>query len=1313
MVGRFLVFLGGLVVVALFAALLAPLFVDWTDFRRNFEDQASRILGKKVTVLGSVDARILPFPSVTLHDVTVGRDDDGSPLVHVERFSMDAELAPFLSGEARIFDMRIEDPRVRIRLLPDGTLDWMRGGRPEIPARTVVLEKVHVTGGVVEFIDDQSRRTRRITNLNADMSAASLAGPWTASGNAVVDGEAGSFHLSSLQPNEVTGAVPLKLRLLPSARPFTLDLDGELAVAEGRPGYKGNFQAQWTGPMEAPSEGAKKVAPSIKGAFQLANDRIRVPNYRLELGTADNPYAVTGEATLDTGRAPEFLLTAEGQQIDVNRIDGDGTKGKTGRDPAVSVRQRLNRLITLASNIPIPEVPGRATLSLPAIVAGDTVIRDIKLDVRPAGNGWTVENAIAILPGRTQIEAKGWLDLKGEPSFSGEMLAASTQPSGLSAWLSGQVDPAIRQLNSAGFSALVSLTPELQRFEKLELAIGADQLKGRVERQAFANAMPNLSFDLTGNSLDINAMRALATLFSGEDASDSLFDHQIAARLKVGKLSAFGTEARDFDTVFSINEGGLTLTKLNIGDLAGAAINASGRAEGALLSYSGAGDISFNAFDPGPFIDMLRTTVGDHPILERMARNAGWYASTNLNGRVQFGEEQGGALIASLTGTSNGSRIEASYRQDDAVDLLGTSAARLELTVDNPTPSILLGQAGLSPLPFDGDGAGRLTMTVDRLGGMDDSGGVAGRGRLAFTTGMTTMTAEGDIKLDATDFLQGAGKVTVDSADIEPYLLMHGIVLPQQGSGLSVKATADVSADAQNVMVANLAATAAGNAISGGITLDRASGLTKGKGALELDDVDLAWLAELVLGPLTDPTTGDLAATELPTVVPAGVDISVDLAARRLQAGSAGTVDDVTAKLNVKDGAIALEDARGKWHSGTVSGRLSLVNADGSGLLQGRLAVENADIASLYPTGETPAATGRFNLTTTVEGTGKTASEVLGAVNGSGELRLNGLGVTHLDLDVFGPLLAEADRLQGEINQDNVEPMLAGLIGGRPTDLGNVVVPFNISAGVARAQNIVAGNAGARTSSDVRLSLASGEIDAAVTVDLAAGEEALAGADPSFRMLYQGGITSPQRSFDIVELTNFLSLRAFERERRRVETLQANVLEKQRLRREVALYRFEERQRQVAREKAQAEEQARLAEEARLEAERAVRAAEEAAQAAERAKADEAQRLKDEAAAKAAAEAEAKQRASEEAAKKLADDEAARRAAATLPSAGANGTIVPEATNDNTPSEPATTQSVPNPPVPNPPVPVTPRERVTRGKPLPQPLTFQGLPGVR
>lgn len=72
-----MLFVGGLVVVALFAALLAPLFVDWTSFRQDFEREASRIMGRTVVVHGSVDARLIPFPSVTLNDVRVGGPEDG------------------------------------------------------------------------------------------------------------------------------------------------------------------------------------------------------------------------------------------------------------------------------------------------------------------------------------------------------------------------------------------------------------------------------------------------------------------------------------------------------------------------------------------------------------------------------------------------------------------------------------------------------------------------------------------------------------------------------------------------------------------------------------------------------------------------------------------------------------------------------------------------------------------------------------------------------------------------------------------------------------------------------------------------------------------------------------------------------------------------------------------------------------------------------------------------------------------------------------------------------------------------------------
>src|SRR5690606_8297364 len=168
-------------------------------FRQDFEREASRIMGRTVVVHGSVDARILPFPSVTLNDVRVGEPADGAPPVEVARFSMDAALAPFLSGAALIFYMRTAAPKARVKLFSDGTLDWARGRRSAIPARTVVLENVTVSGGEIEFVDEQTGRTRHVTGLDAQIAARSLAGPWRIDGRASLDGESGAFQLSSGQ----------------------------------------------------------------------------------------------------------------------------------------------------------------------------------------------------------------------------------------------------------------------------------------------------------------------------------------------------------------------------------------------------------------------------------------------------------------------------------------------------------------------------------------------------------------------------------------------------------------------------------------------------------------------------------------------------------------------------------------------------------------------------------------------------------------------------------------------------------------------------------------------------------------------------------------------------------------------------------------------------------------------------------------------------------------------------------------------------------------------------------------------------------
>jgi uncharacterized protein involved in outer membrane biogenesis len=1226
LLGRVLVILGGILVVVLFVALLAPLFIDWTGFRQNFEDQASRIIGKKVTVHGSVDARLLPFPSVTLHDVRVGQEADGTPLVQIAEFSMDAELAPFLSGEALIFDMRVSQPKVRLRLLKDGTLDWMRGSRSEIPAKNVVLENVHVEGGDVEFIDEQAGRTRHVTNLNAEMSAKSLAGPWRVEGDAALDGEQGNFSISSSQPDE-NGVLRVRTRLLPQTRPVSIDLDGELKLVDSKPVYSGSFAgAIETNQARKVSSDGKSSDPRIKGRFELTNERIRVSEYRLEIGALDDPYVITGEATLDTGNQPEFLLTADGQQIDVNRLGDQGASGKTTRDPGVSARQRLNNLIAIAADIPVPQVPGHASVRLPAIVAGDTTLRDIKFDLEPAGGGWKIDSAVGTLPGRTQVEAKGNLVLQEDPSFTGNIVVASNQPSGLAFWLSGAVDPAIRQLKDAGFSADVNLTHVRQRFENLEIAIGSANLKGRLDREAQPNQSPKLAVDLAGDTLDLDALRALASLFTGQEAGNNVLDHRISAHLKADRFSAFGVQAGKVETAFGIADGALQLDRLTVGDVAGAEITARGRAQGSLLDYKGSGEITFKAADPGGFFEMLSKHLPHHPVVDRLVRNAAWYGNTALRGALTLGGDQGDGLTLTLAGVSNGSRVNLDYRMSDLLALTGKGTTTLEATLENSVTSILFGQAGLDPLPVEADTNGRLTLKVAASG--TDPADAA----LTFATDKTSFTANGKVDVRPDTFLNGNIALSLESADLDPYLVMNGIGLPQMGTGMPAKFQANAAIDADKLAFTDMKGQFADNPVSGALTFDRKAPNLKASGQIALGKADLGWLAEAIYGAVTDPATGNLTKVKLGLPTFDGLDVNLKLSAKQMWPGIFGPISDFSSNVAYKGDAVQMNDIAGGWSGGNLSGRLMFANSDGTGLLQTKLDLANADLATVgWQRDGAPVATGRFAMGLTLEASGKSISELAAAASGSGELKLGETRVRGLNLAILPSLLSATDQIQGEIAAEKIRPIVQTLLNNGEAALGALSIPFNISSGIVRVDNVNATTDLAKLAGHAEIDLPEQRVKGSLGIDLDAGSDAMTGAEPGLRLDFSGALATPGRTLDVTDITGFLSLRAFERERRRVERLQASVLEKQRLRREVALYKYDAVQRELQQQQDLVTEQQRSAEESRLRVLARQAEVQRQAEAEARAKAEAEAAAQAEAEAKAKAEADAKARADAEA----------------------------------------------------------------------------------
>jgi hypothetical protein len=373
-----------------------------------------------------------------------------------------------------------------------------------------------------------------------------------------------------------------------------------------------------------------------------------------------------------------------------------------------------------------------------------------------------------------------------------------------------------------------------------------------------------------------------------------------------------------------------------------------------------------------------------------------------------------------------------------------------------------------------------------------------------------------------------------------------------------------------------------------------------------------------VFGQISDPANGQLTTAALGQPLFRDLDVSLKLTAKQFWPGLLNAaVNDFTSDVAYKGDELQLNNMAGNWDGGALSGNLLFTNANGTGFLQSRLVLADSDLGGVvWPRDGAPVANGKFGMSLALEASGKTVAEIASSLNGSGEIRLGETSVRGLNLAILAPLLSATDPMQDQVNAGKVHPIVETLLNNGEAKLPPLDIPFNVTDGTLRVQNVSVANDLAHLTADAQIELPQERISATLGIGFNPGTEALSGAEPGIRLNFSGLLASPGKTMDVTDITSYLSLRAFERERRRVERLQANVLEKQRLRREVALYRYNDAERVKAAEI----ERQRQAEEERLRA-LAQEAAQRKAEAEARAKAEA------EARARAAAEAEAARRA--------------------------------------------------------------------------------------
>ena len=163
-------------------------------------------------------------------------------------------------------------------------------------------------------------------------------------------------------------------------------MDGPVQLREGL--------LHWDGKFEIGAKGDTALPIFSQGLFAATPRDVEIPEFRLEVGERTDPYTITGKGSAKIGEIIDFRIQADGRQINLDQV-----ANKQNDDSQVQGWDLKQRLDVAAGNFgksPCSPASGTIDISLPAIIAGDTVVREITALISPDGEGWKIKKLEAV-----------------------------------------------------------------------------------------------------------------------------------------------------------------------------------------------------------------------------------------------------------------------------------------------------------------------------------------------------------------------------------------------------------------------------------------------------------------------------------------------------------------------------------------------------------------------------------------------------------------------------------------------------------------------------------------------------------------------------------------------------------------------------------------------------------------------------------------------------------------------------------------------------------------------------------------------------
>ncbi|WP_076865547.1 AsmA family protein [Bradyrhizobium mercantei] len=1109
-------------ILALVAALIGPYFVDWNQFRPQFEAEASKIIGAPVRVAGNLDARLLPAPSLRLKTVTVGGAND---LGKVRAANLDVEfsLSSLMRGEVRANELTINGLSLDLGLDPKGRIDWSPSSG-SFNLASLAIDRLNLTGRVA-LHDAASRSTLELNDIAFSGDVRSLAGAIRGDGNFMFDGNRYPFRVSSGQSAD-GGGTRLHFNIDPGQRPVSADLDGVLTFEARAPRFEGSVTLAGTPGQRGGSDMPPwRIAAKIKSDYSAA----RLDQVEVSYGAEDRALKLAGNGDLRFGASPLLRASLTARQLDGDKFAAKDSAKDNSKDSSngnVEPVRVLPAMRAVLSGLPQSPIPAQVELSSEQIMLGGRPLQDISAELQSDAKSWTVRRLEFRAPGSTRVSMSGASAQAGAAnSFKTALNIESSDPDALMTWLQGRGDITYRSQKPLRLRGDVTVSPAGFSIDAMKAEIEGGTLEGRVavaHREATSGS--KVEAQLKAERLDLDATAAVIRSLAGPQAE---WPDEAQLSLDVGRAIFSGQELRPLLAKITYGPKSIVLDRVKIGQPDNVTLDGSGNFDrgnstGKLAVDATAASLARLTAVVQPFAPALAARLGvlradAGPVRARLALDLGkGKAADRVSAR---------ATLDLDTPQLKGNTVMSATPQVAAIraldfDALRRSDVTAEAKVsagDGNALLALLGldravAAGAGPTQFEGTVSGAW-QTPLRL-----KARLWGAGLDADAEG----TAEPWVK-DGAGESKSSVSLRVRSADISPLLN-----LKSSDPAANIRLSSKLTLAGDRLTFDDLDSIVAGSRLRGRLAVTLADQKSI-DGEVGLDQITLAPIFAAAIGAaghdateplgqgLTSAWRGKVTFEALHGLLPGGAELQPVSGTIRSD-GQSLTFDGIKGKIGGGE-ATASIDARQGVNGLALNANVQLSGVDGSALRYRSLAMPK----------------GRASMQMTLLTQGRSASALSGALSGSGTVTLEGLNLPGLDPRAFDVAIRASDS--GQATDDTrlrqiVEPALAA----GTLSIASAQIPFNIRDGRIRvgATTLAAGGANVILSGGYDIPADQADIRAA----LASTQVGTATSRPEIQLLAVGTPDGLTRSIDIAALSSWLAVRAIDRETRRLDAIE-------------------------------------------------------------------------------------------------------------------------------------------------------------------------------